>query len=207
MKVDVEFVRAALRDRAHHPASLKGDERFAAVAAILRQQDDRHDTEVLLIRRAEQAGDPWSGHMAFPGGRQDPSDRDLLHTAVRETEEEVGLVLGANDSLGRLDDLHALARGRRVGLVIAPHVFALQGDPALSLNPAEVRESVWAPLAPLMSGARDTTFSYEYEGSRFSLPAYDVNGHIVWGLTHRMLGVLFEALDGKRRALPPASTP
>jgi 8-oxo-dGTP pyrophosphatase MutT (NUDIX family) len=204
MKVDVEFVREALRDRAHHPATLKGDERFAAVAAVLRQQED---AEVLLIRRAEQPGDPWSGHMAFPGGRHDPSDRDLLHTAVRETEEEVGLVLGSNDSLGRLDDLHAIARGRRVGLVIAPHVFALQGDPVLSLNPAEVREYVWAPLEPLMSGARDTTFSYEYEGSRFSLPAYDVSGHIVWGLTHRMLGVLFEALDGKSRALPPVHTP
>jgi 8-oxo-dGTP pyrophosphatase MutT (NUDIX family) len=202
MKVDVEFVRAALRNRVHRPATLQGDERFAAVAAIVRQRDD---AEVLLIRRAEQANDPWSGHMAFPGGRKDPSDRDLLHTAVRETHEEVGLVLGANDSLGRLDDLHAIAKGRRVGLVIAPHVFALEGDPTLVPNPAEVREYVWAPLEPLMSGAHDTPFTYEYGGPKFSLPAYDVGGRVVWGLTHRMLGVLFEALDGKRRAFPEVS--
>jgi 8-oxo-dGTP pyrophosphatase MutT (NUDIX family) len=201
MKVDLELVRTTLSNRTHQPASLTGDERFAAVAAVLRQRDD--DAEVLLIRRSEQPHDPWSGHMAFPGGRQDPSDRDLLHTAVRETDEEVGLRLDDDSWLGRLDDLHAVARGRRVGMVIAPYVFAIEGDPVLVPNPAEVREFVWAPLGALMSGERDTTFTYEYEGSKFTLPAYDVSGNIVWGLTHRMLGVLFEAIDGRPRTLPP----
>jgi 8-oxo-dGTP pyrophosphatase MutT (NUDIX family) len=204
MTVDLDLVRSTLRNRAHQPATLTGDERFAAVAAVLRQ---RHVPEVLLIRRAEQAGDPWSGHMAFPGGRHDPSDRDLLHTAVRETDEELGLLLGASDWLGRLDDVHAMAKGRRVGLVIAPHVFAVEGDPVLVPNPAEVREYVWASVPALMSGESDTTFSYEYEGTRYRLPAYDVEGNIVWGLTHRMLGVLFEALDGKRRSVPPEVHP
>lgn len=204
MTMDLDFVRSALRNRAHQPASLTGDERFAAVAAVLRQRDV---PEVLLIRRAEQPGDPWSGHMAFPGGRHDPSDRDLLHTAVRETDEELGLLLGASDWIGRLDDVHAIAKGRRVGLVIAPHVFTVEGNPALTPNPAEVREYLWAPLPALMSGERDTTFAYEYGGTRYRLPAYDVAGNIVWGLTHRMLGVLFEALDGKNRLQIPEVHP
>lgn len=204
MTLDLDFVRSALRNRTHQSASLTGEERFAAVAAVVRQ---REVPEVLLIRRAEHPGDPWSGHMAFPGGRHDPSDRDLLHTAVRETDEELGLALGASNLLGRLDDVHAIAKGRRVGLVIAPHVFALEGDPVLVPNPAEVREYVWASVPALMSGESDTTFTYEYEGTRYKLPAYDVSGNIVWGLTHRMLGVLFEALDGQPRAWTPEARP
>lgn len=194
MKIDVDFVRTALQDRLHRPATLQGDERFAAVAAVLREQEG--DAEVLLIRRAQQESDPWSGHMAFPGGRQDASDVDLLHTAVRETEEEVGLRLRPEDHLlGRLDDLPAVARGRRVGLIIAPFVFAIGGDPVLVPNAAEVDELVWAPLGPLVRGARNTIFRYQLDGRSVELPAYDVDGRVVWGLTHRMLGELFEALQ------------
>src|SRR5262245_34151321 len=69
----------------------------AAVAAILLPRDDTF--EILLIRRAERPTDLWSGHMAFPGGRRSPEDRDLLATAVRETEEEVGLDLARHGEL------------------------------------------------------------------------------------------------------------
>src|SRR4051812_3842337 len=57
--------------------------RRAAVAAILR--DAAEGPEILFIRRAEHPQDPWSGHMAFPGGREEPGDADLLETAIRET--------------------------------------------------------------------------------------------------------------------------
>lgn len=198
MPIDVELVRAAFRDRAHRPATLRGDERFAAVAAILRDREG--EAEVLLIRRAQKAGDPWSGHMAFPGGRQDPSDLDLLHTAVRETKEEVGLELSPDRNLvGRLDDLPAVARGNRVGLVIAPFVFAIDDDPVLVPSAEEVEEVVWVELAALSRGALDAKYGYEFEGRMVELPSYDVNGRIVWGMTHRMLGALLAALDGVAR--------
>jgi len=197
-KIDLERVQKVLRGRPHRPATLSGGERFAAVAAVLRERDG--DAEVLLIRRAEHAGDPWSGHMAFPGGRQDPSDDDLLHTAIRETSEEVGLVLDpAKHLLGRLDDLPAVARGRKVGLIIAPYVFAVADDPVLVPSAMEVEEALWAGLGPLASGAQNTTFSYVFEGQTLDLPAFDVSGRVVWGLTHRMLVMLFDAIDGERR--------
>lgn len=190
----LDRVRAALGRRRHQEASIRADDRFAAVAAILRERDGA--TEVLLMRRAEHEGDPWSHHMAFPGGRQDPSDADLLSTALRETEEEIGLRLDPSAELiGRLDDLPAVVRGRRVGLVIAPFVFAVAGDPTFVPNPREVEELLWAPLEPLWSGERNTTISWTIEGRTLELPAYDVEGRIVWGLTHRMLGALFDVLD------------
>jgi 8-oxo-dGTP pyrophosphatase MutT (NUDIX family) len=195
MPIDVDLVRAAFRDRAHRPATLRGDERFAAVAAVLR--DRAGEAEVLLIRRARKATDPWSGHMAFPGGRQDPTDRDLLHTAVRETKEEVGLeLLPERQLLGRLDDLPAIVRGDRVGLVIAPFVFAIESDPVLVPRAEEVDEVVWAELSALARGALDAKYGYELEGRTVELPSYDVGGRIVWGMTHRMLGALLAALDG-----------
>lgn len=195
MSLRLDRFRAAFEKRQHKPASTRVEDRFAAVAAILRERDGV--TEVLLMRRAKHDGDPWSGHMAFPGGRHDPSDQDLLTTALRETQEEVGLRLRPESELiGRLDDLPAVARGRRVGLVIAPFVFGVAGDPELTPNRDEVDELLWAPIGPMHSGERDTTLLWEFEGRKIEVPGYDVEGRIVWGLTHRMLCALFEVLDG-----------
>jgi 8-oxo-dGTP pyrophosphatase MutT (NUDIX family) len=166
----------------------------AAVAAILRESHATRGPEVLLIRRAEHPLDPWSGHMAFPGGRASPGDRDLLATAVRETREELALDLSATATLiGRLDALPAIARGRRVGLTIAPFVFELTADAALVPN-GEVAEVLWAPIAPLLDGSADSSVPYEFEGQRLTMPAYDVQGRVVWGLTYRMLQTLFTLL-------------
>lgn len=192
MAIDLTLVRTKLAQRTPRIVTAsEAAEQRAAVAAILREE--RHGPEVLLIRRAERPGDPWSGHMAFPGGRASQSDPDLLSTAIRETREEVGLDLVGSEVLGQLDDLPAVARAKRTGLVITPFVFALDEAPQLALN-HEVAEAVWAPLEPLASGASATTFSYEIEGRTLSVPGLRVGPHIVWGLTYRMLQMLFDAL-------------
>jgi 8-oxo-dGTP pyrophosphatase MutT (NUDIX family) len=166
---------------------------LASVAAVLRYP--AHDApEVLLIRRPDKASDPWSGHMAFPGGRKDTADRDLVRTAMRETLEEVGVELGASELVGRLDDVQAISGGRPMDLIIVPHVFVLSRDVSLRLEPEEVAQALWAPLLPMLRGERDTVRPYVHEGKRMELPGYQVEGHIVWGLTYRMLELLFEAL-------------
>ena len=99
--------------------------------------------------------------------------------------------------LGRLDDLAAIARGRRTGLTISPFVFAARQVPPLVLN-HEVDEVVWAPLGPLQRGEAAMIVPYEHEGRTLELPGYRVGEHVVWGLTHRMLASLFEALDLRR---------
>ena len=165
----------------------------AAVAIVIREAAD--GPQVLLIRRAEHPGDAWSGHMAFPGGREDPADESLLATAIRETFEEVALDLGqAGRLLGQLAPLPAVAHGRPVGMTIVPFVFELTADAELRYS-QEVAEAVWVPLDPLLQGQRRTTFTIDRDGGeRVELPAHDIDGRIVWGLTYRMLDSLFELL-------------
>ena len=164
----------------------------AAVAVILLPREDA--LEILFIRRADRPGDLWSGHMAFPGGRRASEDADLLDTAIRETLEEVGLDLRAHGELvGRLEDLPAIGRGKAVGLVVAPFVFLIAEEPVLTLN-HEVVEVVWGKLSTLYEGTADTTIDYSFEQQTLTLPGYRVGEHIVWGMTHRMLGFLFDAI-------------
>jgi 8-oxo-dGTP pyrophosphatase MutT (NUDIX family) len=170
--------------------------RRAAVAAVLRGTPGEAEAEILLIRRAEHPRDPWSGHMAFPGGRRDEGDPSLLATAIRETREEVGLDLEAQgELLTRLPDVPAIARGLRVGLTITPFVFALRGEALLGLND-EVAEALWAPLGALGRGEGAGIVPYQREGLTLELPCLHVEGRMVWGLTYQMLQSLFAALRG-----------
>jgi 8-oxo-dGTP pyrophosphatase MutT (NUDIX family) len=167
----------------------------AAVAIIVREATDAQP-EILLIRRAERSTDPWSGHMAFPGGREEPADETLLATALRETREEIAVDLArVGRLLGQLEALPAIARGRATGMQIVPFVFELTDHAPLVFNPDEVAEAIWIPLEPLRRGVLRTTVSYELAGQRTELPAHDFEGRIVWGLTYRMLDQLFALLD------------
>jgi 8-oxo-dGTP pyrophosphatase MutT (NUDIX family) len=196
MRVVRERVTARLVDAAYTTTKELVDDPAqgrAAVAIVVREGAD--GPQVLLIRRADHPGDAWSGHMAFPGGREDHQDEDLLATAIRETLEEVGLDLAqAGRLLGQLAPLPAIARGRPVGMTIVPFVFELVADAEL-LYSEEVVEAVWVPIDPLLQGQLRTTFTVDRDGGeRVDLPAHDVGGRVVWGLTYRMLDSLFELL-------------
>ncbi len=135
--------------------------------------------------------------MAFPGGRHDPGDADLVGTAEREVREEVGLDLKSEGHLlGRLDDVEAIARAQRIDMRIAPFIFAVEGAANVVPN-YEVAEALWVPLTPLYRGEQQTTKHYTMNDQKLVLPAWDVGGHVVWGLTYRMLATL---LDEIRRA-------
>jgi 8-oxo-dGTP pyrophosphatase MutT (NUDIX family) len=184
-------LRDRLRERKPVPIT-EGVVRRAAVAAILRVGES--GIELCLIRRAEREGDRWSGHMAFPGGVSEPDDRDLLATAIRETQEEIGLDLEAHgEVLGQLDDVQAGGSRRPSGVIATPYVFAVRGEIELRPND-EVAEVIWAPIAPLLRGEVDCTFDYPWEGKILKLPGFKVGERIVWGMTYRMLEILFEEI-------------
>lgn len=158
--------------------------RRAAVAAVLRWPGP----EVLFIRRAKRPGDPWSGDIAFPGGRMQPGDGDTLRTAVREAHEEVGLDLDrAGRPLGTLRPLLAPAHNRPVPMLITPHVFGTRAPtPELALS-HEVAEAMWVPLAHFLEPQNRTRRVKRLLGLPLSFRAYDVDGHVLWGLTLQML--------------------
>lgn len=155
--------------------------RWAAVALVLVPSPDA----LLLIRRAERAGDPWSGHMALPGGRRAPDDTDLVATAIRETAEEVGLALARADLLGRLEDL--LPRFPTLPPVaVRPYVFTLARRPALTLN-AEVAAYRWVYLDHLLHPDTYHSARIDIRGESRDVPAYRLEEAIVWGMTERIL--------------------
>ncbi len=166
----------------------------AAVALIFAPAPNAPGLEFLLIERAIRSGDPWSGHMALPGGRRDPSDADLCATAVRETHEETGIDLCAAQLLGRLDDLRPIRQSERT-LAVRPFVYALTAQPALTLS-EEVAHAVWTPLALLAANARES--SVEHRGTNLRVPSYVIDGRVVWGMTQRVLSGLLELLDQTR---------
>ena len=112
-----------------------GEARQAAVAVVLRE--GRDEADMLFIKRAVKAGDPWSGHMAFPGGHRDPRDATLRDAAIRETAEEIGLDISAAAVLGELPRQRPMSVRRN--MLVAPFVFEIAGDPSFRLN-HEVRQ-------------------------------------------------------------------
>jgi 8-oxo-dGTP pyrophosphatase MutT (NUDIX family) len=165
----------------------------AAVAAILREPRGAESAELFFIRRAELASDPWSGHIAFPGGRRSPSDASLLETAIRETREEVGIDLSSAELLVRLPDVPAFSRSRKGNLVVTPFVFATREAESIVLN-AEVQATLWVPFTTLARGEGKTTFRLDYEGRTYDLPCIQLEPgqHRLWGMTYRILEMLIE---------------
>ena len=162
----------------------------AAVAAILDHQD-----QMLFVVRAARQGDPWSGQVAFPGGHRDPTDQDLLETAIRETREEVGLHLDRAHFLGALDD-QSTVNQNLPSRIIRPHVFRVPSFGELTLQPSEVADvRIW-PLARLLDNDTRGDFLFDYRGHSMTLPCVDLDGARLWGLTLRFVDQLLHRIDG-----------
>ena len=167
----------------------------SAVAMIL--QESQGEVRILMIKRAERDGDPWSGHMAFPGGRMDPGDRHGFDVAVRETEEEIGLTLGSADPcIGRLSEIMTRPLLLRRAMVVSPYVFRLDREPEFAPN-HEVDEVVWVPLAYLLDRANREPMTWLRGKIEIPLPCYMYRGYRIWGLSLMMLDELLELLDSK----------
>lgn len=166
--------------------------REASVALIVGSDPD----SILVIKRAERSGDPWSGHMGLPGGRRAVEDEHLLATAIRETWEEVGIQLSPRHLLGSLDDV--APRTRTLAPVFArPFVFGVEGQPILTPN-AEVSAARWVPISILSDPTILRDFTLDIGGTSRTFPAYHLEEGTVWGMTERMLTSLFELISLER---------
>lgn len=170
----------------------------ASVAAILREGPERAGAELFFILRAQSERDPWSGHIAFPGGQRDPGDETLLATAIRETREEVGIDLSEADLVARLPDVPAVVRSRRGRLVVTPFVFAVRGEVTPMPN-YEVADTLWVPVAKLARGDGKGTYAFTWEDKSFEVPCIrlEPGQRVLWGMTHRMLDTMLLALGDR----------
>jgi len=158
----------------------------AAVAIVLRAAES---VDLLLIRRSRWKKDPWSGHMALPGGRRETADSTLLHTAVRETNEETAVNLENARVLGRLALVSTLS-ALLPKLTVTPLVLGIDGPAEAVVNSHEIAAVHWAPLDELLDPAsREFTTIPMPDGPR-DFPCFRLDGQIVWGLTHRILDQL-----------------
>ncbi len=187
--VSLDAIREALREHRHETLVDPGAPR-AAVAMVFREQPGA--PELLFIERATREGDPWSGHMAFPGGRVDPGDPGTRAAAERETLEEVGLRLEGSERLGRLDDVRGYRGGRELSLIISAYLYRLEGEQTITIN-HEVASALWVPIPRLL----DTDYHVPYPhrpGNYPGIQVGDPDRHVVWGLTYRFVRVLFGLL-------------
>ena len=168
------------------------DARSAAVALVLRAVELR-GLELLFIRRAEYAEDPWSGQVAFPGGRHEPGDESLERTAIRETWEETGIDLAARGSvLGTLDDVrpNTILLPR---IVVRPFVAAVSAGVEV-VESGEVAEAFWVPLDALRQESGWGETEVTAGGLARRVQAFQHGDHVVWGMTERIVRQLLARL-------------
>ena len=152
----------------------------AAVAII---QCRTPQNSYLILRRAAHPDDPWSGHYSFPGGRRDSADPDLLATCVRETAEETGIKLTADQLQQRLVPEPA---GRLLShpILVQPFVFLIAEPPPLRLDPSEIQSAFWLDAAQFQRAEKHKNIEL-LPGRLF--PAFPVEDYYLWGFTYRLL--------------------
>ena len=188
----IASLRSALDSRRPVEADEEAGVRRAAVALIFRAGEN-DSPELLFIKRAEYPGDPWSGQIAFPGGREESGDSSLQETATRETREETGIDLALEGKvIGVLDDL----RPRTVRLpavVVRPFVAVLERSEPLELSP-EVALAFWIPFGSLAHSEAWREDTVTARGVQINARVFRHQDHVIWGMTERILAQLLELL-------------
>lgn len=156
----------------------------AAVALLLKPANQ--SLKLFFVKRAENPADPWSGQMAFPGGKSDPKDQNLKQTVVRETLEETSInLLDRSRFLGIMEPLRST---RRSEMRILPFLILLEHEPTIKLN-EELEWFVWISPEELLQYRGTAKFSFG------EVPAYVFGERVIWGLTYRILEKFFQILE------------
>jgi len=192
---DFELVRRHLDARLAAPHSLLIESaRIAQAAVTLLLREAQGAAEVLIIKRAERDGDPWSGHLALPGGRAEPQDADLLATAARETHEEIGIdLLAEGRFIGQLPLITPNAP-RLPQIEITPLVALAPPHPSIRLS-EEVDEIFWLPIGQLKQDGLSEVYAMRFGEVVKKWPAYASQRGPIWGITERILTSFLELLD------------
>jgi len=187
---DLDQIKTRLA--AHRPQPLATETRRQAAVAMLLHPGEQ-SPEVLLIRRAEHEGDPWSGDLGFPGGGLEAEDRNAREAAERETWEELSLTLAPRHYLGHCAEL----AGAYLPVQISCFAYLLDERPEFVLSD-EVTDTFWVPLTTLLDPRRNRRLNFEYRGQTRQHPIIDLaewSERPLWGITYRLLQQFFALLD------------
>ncbi|MCH1601802.1 MAG: CoA pyrophosphatase [Luminiphilus sp.] len=161
--------------------------------------------EILMIQRAVRQGDPWSGHMGFPGGRKEESDASDMACAKRETREEIGFDLDIHGELVcQLSDVNTGWRADRPEMLVAPFVFKVGSTPVFELN-HEVDDTFWVPLSFLLNEANRSRHQWDWRGEVLESDAFTFDDRLIWGLSLMMIDELLQIIADRENALAPVS--
>jgi 8-oxo-dGTP pyrophosphatase MutT (NUDIX family) len=163
-----------------------------AAVALIRTAE--RDPEFLLLRRAINPDDPWSGHFALPGGRWENGDKDLLATCIRETFEETGIRL---DPGQLIQTLPMAVAGGHMGrpMEVAPFLFEIPGKPLLALEAREIAGFHWLPQSYLRDPANRHRAAMVVTRPDRQFPCIRVGTGegAIWGFTYGVLEALWES--------------
>lgn len=203
----VRALAARLSRQETLPAEAAGDEAAGDEAAgdarkraavVLALRGEALDAEALFIVRATDERDPWSGHVALPGGREEPGDANLLETALRELREETGLGLAREEVVGQLDELRPVSR-HIPRIAITPFVAWRAQLSGVRRN-AEIDGHFWMPLSALREPGRRSTLVLRRSGDEMTFPTIEYAGHTVWGLTYSIVQNFLTLLEADEAA-------
>ena len=143
---------------------------------------------VLLLRRKKMAGDPWSGHFAFPGGKREPEDSSLFETCLRETHEETGIMLPEKAFEKKVEASYA-GSCLSNSVLVQPFLFSLTEMPDILVEQSEIQSYHWLEVQSF----RDSSAHAEVEmlPSRV-YPVFPLEDYYVWGFTYRILCRILE---------------
>lgn len=196
-----EVVRSALAE--YHPPVVDtdldstGDGRVLAPASVLVLVYDRGGDSVVLLSKRSESLETHPGEISFPGGRCETTDESLLHTALREAEEEVGVSAGDVDVLGELGQFTTVS-----DYLISTFVGTIDHPYDFTVNLAEVAELVEVPVPALLDQRNVRDEVRVVDGDLAVMPAFAYAGHLIFGATARILDRLLEVVlrDGTGRA-------
>ena len=161
--------------------------------------------EMLMIQRAVREGDPWSGHMGFPGGRKDASDATDVACAKRETLEEIGFDLDTyGELICQLSDVNTGWRADRPEMLVAPFIFKVDSTPDFELN-HEVDDTLWVPLSFLLDDANRSRHQWDWRGEVLESDAFTYDNRLIWGLSLMMIDELLEMIGSRAAGLESTS--
>jgi len=190
---DIVRLRSTLESHTGVRADNDEGVRRAAVALIIRAGDNGAP-ELLFIKRSEYPADPWSGQVAFPGGREEAADPTLADTAIRETREETGIDLVRDGTvIGTLDDLRPNTV-KLPAVIVRPYVVLLNRFEPLVLSD-EVALAFWVPLEAFKDAPAWRDTDVLARGAQMNRRAFHHQGQVIWGMTERILAQLLALLD------------